>query len=240
MKVYRILISPHDFLSFSSYGDYNAKVYVREIIGNYALQYAFADFSRHIAFNGETHYSELDELPYYITPARVLEMEQKTSAMNGIFHNKVITDGSQFPLVKITQNMISSRLVEETRRDKVETQVVQYQKIPPSYIFEAFILSKDDQWKPRRVIRIGKKGCISRIYVEELKPSQILHGEIVPDHIINPLDYKDSIIIRGGLIIPIPPVPLVSSSEVEGDYIIAKSSSKSYKILIPNRLKEAN
>lgn len=239
LSYYRLLLSPHDFLAFSSFGDYNNLVHVdAKFIGNYALLFAFQGKSHYYADSTIPSYkTDLDSLSYYITPASALTGGKPKKSLKGIYGNELRLNGRQEAIVKITHNSITETFRAEASREKTETFMVTYEKIPPTHLFECFAITHP-KWKFYRIIRLGKKSATVRVFIEPLKFHHEVSGEYFPSHVVNGHEIASDQLIDG-IIHRTIPAPLISHARLNGRFVIVERNrpkSRKYCLLIPSKL----
>ena len=230
MKVYRALLSVHDFFFYVS----------RELrvggtepyISNTALLYAFNRVNTHRNVAGIKPFYDDDRRSFkiYTTPALICEEFMVIADIISRKNPKITSD-----LVKVTYNSVIEGFITFMEEKKLTLpKRGYYMKYPPLTTFEFFILTGHEVNLPT-LIRVGKKYSPARVYYEKLEFS-ISHGKFRPSHPVNVLDLPGGMAkVLEGRFVLITPVPLLVDCQIEGQYIRANNGKRTYYIAMPDK-----
>jgi len=227
MKVYRCILSPHDFFSYVSK---ELKVGIpSDIISNTALLYAFnthVDSTQRNASGNVPHYEEdMKKFPLYSTPATLLKKDLiikggKLKEWHGVTREKK----------RITYNAIHTVTNVTDSRQAVPS-MGYYLKYLPFTPFESFIIGG----RSSSVIRLGKKLPPVRVKYQPLEEIKMVKDkEFYPSHPVNPKDLPPTIKTLECSIEVIPPVPIYRNAKLKGDHLKGQVDGKEYRIALPD------
>ncbi len=212
--LYSVRLLIHDYLWFSSF-DSGATSNTQPVIHNYALAYALNRFERALSWSTPTYEEDLKNLNIYPTPARAQDVTQQVVTYNSVDERSHRTDADQ---AHNTPMMGWKRVVLPYAARGTEA-------VAATFSFYVFI--KRETRLPR-VIRIGKKRCPAVLESRHVANPRLYFGNASPEHIVNPLDVRG----RLQLYVPIsiPPVLLLESVSIEGDWFLQVGSGAAVHI----------
>jgi hypothetical protein len=120
-------------------------------------------------------------------------------------------------LARITWNSIGESLLDVMKRDGLNIpKVGAYFKYPPLTTFYCYTLGKH----PPNVCRLGKKLAPIRVSAFPLTSNE-KSGKFRPTCPVNVIDLPETTNILEGSLLTVPPAPLLTNSQLEGEYLEA-------------------
>lgn len=227
MEAYRCILTLHDFFFYIS-REFRVGV-PAPFINNTALLYALNRYLpevQRLISGTKPHYSQdFPIFSLYATPA-------------SLYNDKRVSIGEKESLwqhesepVKISYNSVDSPLVFMMKPETVALpKVGAYFKYPPLNTFEFFTIGG----KGNNLIRIGKKLVPARLKYTKLQNVEKKSGKFKPNHAVNLLDLpKETEVLKGTLHI-VPPTSIMSNAELNGQYLIGKINTKTFRVAKPD------
>jgi len=248
VQVYLNLLTPHDFLFFSS-REYNAISTTEKVINNYALIYAlnciFQDLDIFRTASG-VHPSYIDDfkkIRIYSTAAyrlsafkRSLNKYQLKKSPTFLKQEKTIIKNlllywEETETVGFTYNVIGEKctLLMERIRFNFPNKG-KYYKLPPLSTFINFSFGV----KPPSLVRIGKKLIPCRILSYPLENIQINDGVFLPNHPVNLNELPPETLPLEGSLLYLQPSPLLIDGKLNGKHITGEIDGLKCTIALPD------
>ncbi len=215
--LYEVNATPFDFFFFVS-REFNQRSEVEDVIHNYALMYALSQTQHILAINHTPNYDELKNLDFYATPARPEVIPTKIS----IQYNSINEfTGKTESLLNIPS-------------------IGRYSMVPPLSTTFIFYLLTKEKFLMKPIVRIGKKSLPFKLEYSPLKISKTVEdpeGFIKSSCIVNVLDLLKTDTIRQGILIYMPPTPLLVDAEIKTPHIVAEKNGETIFIPIPSHFR---
>ncbi len=226
IRLFACRLYNHDYLWFSSY-EISKLSATLPIIHNYALSYCLSDYSYGVYLKGEPPRYEMDlsQMHLYATPAAC----------------------EVFSKIRITYNALDSKTLLTEKPDRLKgintpdmgkriylNPVFREGRARQEPGFFCYVFSFDGS-VPKGVRRLGKKGCVIRVFWEEIGEPVAIHKEekVRPSHPINPLDVSGRIVAYDP--VSIPPHLIFRVADIENDWFIFAGN---HSVHIPKRIIE--
>lgn len=217
MILYEVKATPADFFFFVT-REFNQRSEVEDVIHNYAIMYALSPTQHILAISHTPNYDELKKLDFYATPAR----PEVTPTKMSIQYNSINE------LTGKTESLLNI------------PSIGRYSVVPPlSTKFTFYILAKE-KFIMKPVVRIGKKALPFRLEYTQLEISKIVKDPedfIKATCIVNVLDLMKTDEIRQGILIYLPPTPLLLDAEIKTPHIIAEKNGEPIIIPLPSHFR---
>ena len=209
----------HDSLYFAT-REIGRLYETERVIHNYALCYALGlttgnYFTRQQTPNYREDLSSLKERGIYVTPARGLAVDFSLNTWKyASNHYHVMMEKAQ------TNTPTFGRVKEISAESR----------------FQFYVISRNDDCKPPRWIRLGKWMSKASLTVSRrINDPKITTGEFRVRHPLNPLDMPPSCEISLCDLINMPPVSLVDNAHVRGEHFALELSTQE-KLYLPARM----
>lgn len=207
----------HDSLYFAS-REIGRLYETERVIHNYALCYALGlvsspYFIRQQTPNYRQDLAALNERGIYVTPARPLAVDFMLNTW------KYASNHYHVKMEKAQTNTPGFGRVKELA---VESR------------FRFYVISRGEDYQPRRWIRLGKWMSKARLSCERIAV-QIKTGEFEVTHPLNPLDVFAAYTVTLCDLINMPPVSLITNARMAGEYLIISSDGQP-EIYLPKNL----
>jgi len=245
--VYLNILTPHDFLFFSS-REYNAISFTEKIINNYALIYALNSIFQEV----DIYRTVSGVRPHYLEDFKKIQIYSTAAYRFNAFKRTIRSQWKRYPeflkqektLIKdliffwdeaesvgFTYNAIGESCALKMEKIRFNfPNLGKYYKLPPLSTFISFSVGA----RPPSLVRLGKKLIPCRIHSFSLENIQVGDGIFSPNHPINLSELPPETIVRGGTPLYMQPTSLLLNGELKGKYIIGEIDGLKCTIVFPN------